>query len=466
MNEGDLFKKAKAGNVDAREEIIKKYSWLVRCVAKRYKRLDNFKDLCHIGDVGLLKAIDKVAIEKIIKHKSYFKNYAAKYIMGEILGDFPSMEEVRITISGDGPAFRDEDGAKVIETIVEDQQKIDSQVIRGYTNELLAKLFPAQREVVELMIGMNDGIPHGELETANILGISREKVRKIHEKALRMLHKLASSTAMEKEKQKVLTGKKCLLIEDNPGAIESIKSMLDKYKIEAVSAPTVIDAKSILDDSSIMENISFIILDLRLPYKKGSDDEGKEGERLLVDITEDENTRRKPIIVLSSLLQVFKNPDYLTQPAIDKLKERLTSYGAIRCIPKGELDYKSLISSIYIVLMIGGKVGSTLPGKPITEITTTKGKIIIDITNNRVKFNDELIKLDPIQYEFLLKFIEYGSGNIVPHAVLDDIMVRQGRTSGNLDDKRKAQITNLRNRIKPAGIGLKSKRGTGYWIEY
>ena len=76
-----LIQKSHQGDKEAREQLIKENAGLVWCVAKRfYGRGTEAEDLFQIGNIGLLKAIDKFAISYEVK----FSTYAVPLISGEI----------------------------------------------------------------------------------------------------------------------------------------------------------------------------------------------------------------------------------------------------------------------------------------------------------------------------------------------------------------------------------------------
>lgn len=77
----ELFQKAKAGDKDAREELVKGNLRLVLSILQRFKnRGENADDLFQVGCVGLLKAIDNFSLE----HNVEFSTYAVPMILGEI----------------------------------------------------------------------------------------------------------------------------------------------------------------------------------------------------------------------------------------------------------------------------------------------------------------------------------------------------------------------------------------------
>lgn len=76
-----LIRKSHEGDEEARAQLVEENAGLVWCVAKRfYHRGTEAEDLFQIGNIGLLKAIDKFDLSYDVK----FSTYAVPMISGEI----------------------------------------------------------------------------------------------------------------------------------------------------------------------------------------------------------------------------------------------------------------------------------------------------------------------------------------------------------------------------------------------
>ena len=76
-----LIQKSHDGDKRARAQLLEENTGLIWCVAKRfYGRGTEPEDLCQIGSIGLLKAIDKFDLSYDVK----FSTYAVPMISGEI----------------------------------------------------------------------------------------------------------------------------------------------------------------------------------------------------------------------------------------------------------------------------------------------------------------------------------------------------------------------------------------------
>jgi RNA polymerase sigma-B factor len=73
------------GDLAAREQLIEQYMSLVRSLARRYSyRGEQFEDLVQIGAIGLIKAIDRFDLERVVE----LTTYATPNIIGEIKRHF------------------------------------------------------------------------------------------------------------------------------------------------------------------------------------------------------------------------------------------------------------------------------------------------------------------------------------------------------------------------------------------
>ncbi|MGN0333931.1 MAG: SigF/SigG family RNA polymerase sporulation sigma factor [Lachnospiraceae bacterium] len=76
-----LIQKSHEGDEEARTQLVKENAGLVWCIVKRfYNRGVEAEDLFQIGNIGLLKAIDKFDLDFEVK----FSTYAVPMIAGEI----------------------------------------------------------------------------------------------------------------------------------------------------------------------------------------------------------------------------------------------------------------------------------------------------------------------------------------------------------------------------------------------
>jgi RNA polymerase sporulation-specific sigma factor len=92
----ELFKKMKAGDPDARQELINGNLRLVLSVLQRFKnRGENLDDLFQVGCIGLMKAVDNFSLD----HNVHFSTYAVPMIIGEIKRYLRDNNAVRVSRS-------------------------------------------------------------------------------------------------------------------------------------------------------------------------------------------------------------------------------------------------------------------------------------------------------------------------------------------------------------------------------
>lgn len=92
----ELFKKAKAGDLSARDLLVSGNLKLVLSILRQFaNKADNMDDLFQIGCIGLLKAIDNFDLD----HEVKFSTYAVPMIMGEVRRYIRDNSQVRISRS-------------------------------------------------------------------------------------------------------------------------------------------------------------------------------------------------------------------------------------------------------------------------------------------------------------------------------------------------------------------------------
>ena len=80
--DAEIWQRVRAGEMSARERLVEANMQLVFWLARRFMgRGFEWDDLCQIGTIGLLKAIDNFQPE----YKKRFSTYAVPMILGELL---------------------------------------------------------------------------------------------------------------------------------------------------------------------------------------------------------------------------------------------------------------------------------------------------------------------------------------------------------------------------------------------
>ncbi len=246
----EFSRKARKGNQEARDKMIRANLRLVISIAKRYIHLGiPLMDLIEEGNVGLMKAVEKFNPNKGFR----FSTYAAWWIkqsitrsifdqsrtvripvyVNELLTKYkktneklmgklkriPTDEEVaksmrtsiekiaRIrtssakTSSLDAPI--DEEGGNEIIDLIEDKSSVSPETeLNSFFNKerlsgLLNVVNDREHEVLNLRFGLANGRTHTLAEVSKKLKVSRERIRQIEENALKKLKKFTSEQDKE-----------------------------------------------------------------------------------------------------------------------------------------------------------------------------------------------------------------------------------------------------------------------------
>ncbi len=99
----ELLKKYKAGDISARDELVKGNLRLVLSVVQRFSgRGENMDDLFQVGCIGLIKSIDNFDVNQQVK----FSTYAVPMIIGEIRRHLRDNSAIRVSRSIKDTAYK------------------------------------------------------------------------------------------------------------------------------------------------------------------------------------------------------------------------------------------------------------------------------------------------------------------------------------------------------------------------
>ncbi len=230
-----LFRAARAGDADAREELIMAYDGLARYLARKFKnRGESDEDLEQVAYLGLIKAIDRFEPERGLE----FSTYATPTIMGELrrhfrdkgwsvrvprrlqelsqkvnratddlaveLGHMPSVSEIadHLGVSVDevleamesssaysavsfdtGASIDDEDAPTLMDHMGDEDKDLTGTDDRLVLEETIAEFSPREQQIVRMRF--IEGLT--QVEIAQQLGISQVQVSRLLRKTLRRL---------------------------------------------------------------------------------------------------------------------------------------------------------------------------------------------------------------------------------------------------------------------------------------
>ena len=187
-----LLKKARAGDREARNELVKKNMGLVWNVVKRFTgRGYDAEDIFQIGCIGLIKAINSYDRDKNIK----LATYASRCIENEILMHLRRSSKIRAEVSIDEPLNVDWDGNELLLSDIlgtDDDvcyKDLENEVEMKALKNALGNLSERERIIVDLRYGLSDkdGEEKTQKEVADMLGISQSYISRLEKKIIKRL---------------------------------------------------------------------------------------------------------------------------------------------------------------------------------------------------------------------------------------------------------------------------------------
>ena len=178
-----LFRRAHAGDAEAREALIRRFMPLARNLARRYRqRSEPFDDLVQVAALGLVKAVDRFDPERDIA----FSTYAVPTILGELKRHFRdtswavhvprSLYERALEVEQAGRVLANRDGREPSVVEIADHMEEDVESV-------LAALEAAQAHDA-LSLDATFDRPEGEAETLGAtIGSVDDRYEYIEERA-------------------------------------------------------------------------------------------------------------------------------------------------------------------------------------------------------------------------------------------------------------------------------------------
>lgn len=187
----ETFAALRAGDRSAREKIIRHNLRLVAHVAKKYyAQPGDQEDLISIGTIGLMKAVDTFDTTR----KARFATYASRCIENELRMHFRRERRNGVVVSlQETLEAGKEDSALTLSDVLQDgfcmedacERQDDARRLRRLIEGLPAR----ERKLILLRYGLAGQPPLTQLETAQLLQISRSYVSRLETHALEQLRK-------------------------------------------------------------------------------------------------------------------------------------------------------------------------------------------------------------------------------------------------------------------------------------
>ena len=187
----ETFAALRAGDRSAREKIIRHNLRLVAHVAKKYyAQPGDQEDLISIGTIGLMKAVDTFDTTR----KARFATYASRCIENELRMHFRRERRNGVVVSlQETLEAGKEDSALTLSDVLQDgfcmEDSCERQDEARRLRRLIEGLPARERKLILLRYGLAGQPPLTQLETAQLLQISRSYVSRLETHALDQLRK-------------------------------------------------------------------------------------------------------------------------------------------------------------------------------------------------------------------------------------------------------------------------------------
>ena len=185
----ETFAALRAGDPTAREKLIRHNLRLVAHIAKKYyAQPGDQEDLVSIGTIGLMKAVDTFDSTR----RARFSTYASRCIENELRMHFRRLQRSRTTVSLQETldAGKD-DTALTLSDVLQDsfcmEENCERQEDVLRLRQLIEGLPARERKLILLRYGLAGQPPLTQLETAQLLQISRSYVSRLESHALEQL---------------------------------------------------------------------------------------------------------------------------------------------------------------------------------------------------------------------------------------------------------------------------------------
>ena len=187
----ETFAALRTGDRSAREKIIRHNLRLVAHVAKKYyAQPGDQEDLISIGTIGLMKAVDTFDTTR----KARFATYASRCIENELRMHFRRERRNGVVVSlQETLEAGKEDSALTLSDVLQDgfcmEDACERQDEARRLRRLIEGLPARERKLILLRYGLAGQPPLTQLETAQLLQISRSYVSRLETHALNQLRK-------------------------------------------------------------------------------------------------------------------------------------------------------------------------------------------------------------------------------------------------------------------------------------
>lgn len=191
-------------DINARNKLVESNLKFAANIARNYKGLGlSYSDLIQEANAGLFRAADKFEPERGNKFISYAVNWVRESILTALKKRNSLPSEELPTEQLEMELFEDLDADTDYTTddtfIDEDSDREKEKDINTIMNFLLQSLTTRERYIVCKYNGINEKKSKTLEEIGNELGLTKERVRQINEKAMKKLRACALNNAITKD---------------------------------------------------------------------------------------------------------------------------------------------------------------------------------------------------------------------------------------------------------------------------
>lgn len=193
-------------DINARNKLVEANLKFVANIARNYKGLGlSYSDLIQEGNAGLFKAVDKFDPDKGYKFISYAVNWIRQSIL-EALNKKNSLKSTELPNETCDDILDDKKDLTINDISLDDvyldlsdDERRREKDICDVAKFLLTGLTSREKYIVCQYNGINEKKPKTLEEIGNNLGITKERVRQINEKAMKKLRAYALNNSITED---------------------------------------------------------------------------------------------------------------------------------------------------------------------------------------------------------------------------------------------------------------------------
>jgi RNA polymerase primary sigma factor len=193
-------------DINARNKLVEANLKFVANIARNYKGLGlSYSDLIQEGNAGLFKAVDKFDPDKGYKFISYAVNWIKQSIL-EALNKKNSLKSAELPNETCDDVIDDKKDLTINDISLDDvyldlsdDERRREKDICDVAKFLLTGLTSREKYIVCQYNGINEKKPKTLEEIGNNLGITKERVRQINEKAMKKLRAYALNNSITED---------------------------------------------------------------------------------------------------------------------------------------------------------------------------------------------------------------------------------------------------------------------------